>query len=143
MNKLEDVERKFRDLEQEQLLLHREVKQNEENTEKCNKEIQSVKEASQMKCKESKILNEKTFDCKQSEQSFSRKTNLKSHMKVDHGNRNLLQCDLCDNTFEESHQLELHLMNNHDTVAKYSCDICNKHFMKKWRLEKHFCLHAM
>jgi hypothetical protein len=72
------------------------------------------------------------------EKSFTRKDNLKSHLKTHIPNRNRpYECEKCDRGYLRRIDLVRHIETVHLGVRKYFCQVCTKSFTRKEGLQIH------
>ena len=76
----------------------------------------------------------KTIKCRDCEKDFIDKGTSTRHIKNNH--QRSYNCKQRDESFAASWNLEKH-MKSHDNVKLFKCNICEKDFVMKWRLEKH------
>ena len=60
---------------------------------------------------------------------FSKQTNLKSHSRIHHTERNY-SCDDCGSSFRRSHDLKRHQRSLHSDVKPFPCQKCAKRFSR-------------
>ena len=106
--------------------------------ESVSKELKEVKESiteSVDKEKESQM-----FPCKECENVFQQKRELRQHMKKKHVKSK--KCSECEQVFNENWLLEKH-MKTHDEIETFNCVLCDKTFFLEWRLSKHMMGHKI
>lgn len=69
------------------------------------------------------------------EKTFSKHTNLKSHLRIHKSDRNY-NCEDCSATFRRSHDLKRHQRSLHSDVKPYACGRCAKRFSRMVRLNQ-------
>ena len=72
----------------------------------------------------------KNLTCRICIKTFSRKGNLKNHVKAVHDETKEHQCESCKKTFSEKGNLERHIRIVHEKRKDFQCDSCDKRFMK-------------
>jgi uncharacterized Zn-finger protein len=60
---------------------------------------------------------------------FAKQTNLKSHSRIHHTERNFA-CDDCGSSFRRSHDLKRHQRSLHSDVKPFPCSTCGKRFSR-------------
>ena len=87
------------------------------------------------------VMNSKeSFKCRECEEIYSKKGDLRLHVKECHAIT--FKCKICDGTFDLRWKLENHLKEEHETRKEFKCDICSKEFVMKWRLNRHVRAHS-
>ena len=84
--------------------------------------------------------SKENYNCRECENIFSKKGELRLHVKEYHAIT--FKCKICDNTFDLRWKLENHLKEEHETRKEFKCDICSKEFVMKWRLNTHVRAHS-
>ncbi|XP_022102887.1 uncharacterized protein LOC110985817 [Acanthaster planci] len=78
--------------------------------------------------------------CRDCQMTFSSKSAMWVHRKVQHGNK-ILACEHCDMTFPRKYQLKEH-MRGHKGIKPFACPTCNKKFRTTAHLTSHMDLHS-
>ena len=72
--------------------------------------------------------------------SFSRKSYLRSHVKIIHEEMQINKCELCEKSFTSKRSLTNHLNNFHYNKKEFKCDFCGKACSLKGNLIQHMKL---
>ncbi|XP_056444421.1 uncharacterized protein LOC130381025 [Gadus chalcogrammus] len=89
---------------------------------------------------EGPLAVEKPYKCDQCKKRFSRKGNLKIHLRT-HSGEKPYKCDQCMMRFSEKGTLNKH-MRSHSGEKPYKCDQCTKCFSEKGSLKIHMRTHS-
>ena len=80
--------------------------------------------------------NGQKHQCDVCNKKFVHKTNLETHINVDHKNTQDFKCDQCPSQFGSKVLLNRHIQRVHFS-GKYKCDICNKEMTFKSQVSQH------
>uniref|UniRef100_A0A671LQP9 C2H2-type domain-containing protein n=1 Tax=Sinocyclocheilus anshuiensis TaxID=1608454 RepID=A0A671LQP9_9TELE len=83
---------------------------------------------------------EKPFTCQQCKKSFTQKQNLNVHMRI-HTGEKPFTCQQCGQSFTNKGNLNAHLR-SHTGEKPFTCQHCGKSFTQKVNLEVHLRLHT-
>ena len=79
------------------------------------------------------------YSCKFCDRVFTRKDNMKAHVRSQHGSPDIAKpntCEVCSKTFSRSTHLKLH-MKTHTGQGMFPCDVCHKSFKMLSCLKRH------
>ena len=83
-------------------------------------------------------FDRKGHDCDYCQRSFSKKTDLTTHLLTVHKiGKPRVPCEYCDKTFPEKHNLAQHKNKAHKMGKSFNCDICDKEFYSKQNYNNH------
>lgn len=80
------------------------------------------------------------FKCRKCNIAEDTAKKLKNHVQEKHPTK--VDCDVCKNSFTKNSDLESHMKRVHQEAGKFECDLCDKKFILKWRLKKHIINHS-
>lgn len=80
-------------------------------------------------------LASKKYNCSHCQQSFTRQSNLKSHLVI-HSQEKKFTCDTCSSKFRRIHDLKRHLM-LHTGERPFLCENCGRRFARGDALIRH------
>ena len=110
-------------------------------TEKCSKYMCDLCEATfsqnggLLKHRKSVHKEFRNYSCKQCDQSYYRKTELKRHVEVTHrGER--YSCKICDRSYTRDKHLQKHVKATHQGI-RYNCKECDRSYTDKTELKYH------
>jgi len=83
---------------------------------------------------------QKPYGCSLCNKSFSRKRDVKRHMRVHNGEK-LYSCSQCSKSFAHSSKLQVHLR-VHSGEKPYSCSQCSKSFARSSAFKVHLRIHS-
>uniref|UniRef100_A0A6P7GQV6 Gastrula zinc finger protein XlCGF7.1-like isoform X4 n=1 Tax=Diabrotica virgifera virgifera TaxID=50390 RepID=A0A6P7GQV6_DIAVI len=86
------------------------------------------------------VTAHKPITCEICCKMFSRKGNLKEHMKI-HTEDKLFLCEICSKTFSRRHYLKEH-MRIHTGDKPFTCETCSYRFSRKSSLKTHMRIHT-
>ena len=79
----------------------------------------------------------KVFQCENCTENFTRKNDLKLHMKIRHYIQSIFKCDQCNNSYRYQKNLQQHKLEKHGPELKrYACPDCGKVFFPKKKYGK-------
>lgn len=67
---------------------------------------------------------------------YSKRSNLRAHVKNYHGEVSLIHCNICQKEFKEKSNLKRHILEKHEGI-KHQCDLCKKSFTSKYYVKNH------
>ena len=79
----------------------------------------------------------KDYKCDSCGKSFSQSENLKRHIKILHEGQKNYKCDSCGKSFTQSGDLNIHIKTIHEGQRNYKCDYCLKSFTQSGHLKIH------
>ena len=82
-------------------------------------------------------IEEKRYLCEFCQKPFSRKDNMKNHIKAVHNAIKDLYCDKCPLAFSRVDNLKKHLLTVHEETQSNMCDICGKAFNRSQDMISH------
>ncbi|CAK8686468.1 unnamed protein product [Clavelina lepadiformis] len=99
-------------------------------------------ERNKVNCSSIIVKNDKRkhFCCTVCAKSFTKKSNMKRHLKTHTGTR-LYQCEVCSKSFSLSSNLQRH-MKVHSGERPYKCKVCCKSFSDSSDLKRHMKVHT-
>ena len=84
---------------------------------------------------------EKSHQCAQCNKSFTLKSSLAKHVRVQHG-ENPYQCAVCGESFSFKGKLRRHMTAEHSSDKPYQCDQCGRSFTQKGNMVEHMWTHS-
>lgn len=106
----------------------------------CNKCGKQIKGKQAFKIHLRIHSGERPFVCEVCHRSFTRQSDLSSHMFTHNENMKPHQCNLCGKQFAKPYQIKIHMMVHRDE-RPYHCDVCNKKFRFWDKLKGHIRTH--
>ncbi|XP_037544421.1 gastrula zinc finger protein XlCGF26.1 [Nematolebias whitei] len=83
---------------------------------------------------------QKLFSCNNCDKTFTRKTDLKSHLEIHSGEKPFV-CDVCGQRFTRKTTLDIHAR-IHTGEKPFGCDFCGQRFTQKSTLITHMRIHT-
>ena len=87
--------------------------------------------------------SEKIYECNECYKRFSKKYNLKMHIKGVHQEERPFKCTICPKAFKRKAHLQAHLKKIHSIKPKiHVCKDCAEEFSSPYELKRHRCTHT-
>ena len=87
--------------------------------------------------------DEKPYQCDMCRKRFTERSNLKTHMLTDEGERSdIFECDVCLKQFTRRSYLKKHML-IHTGERPHKCDVCQKTFAQRSHLKSHLLTHTI
>ena len=136
---IKDIETKLKNLQQNQNILNETTRELEKYRMTTSSLMDTLTTQISTMTGKRKDNDGSMFKCKQCDAGFIKRSNLQSHIELNH--EKSILCKVCGDKFSKSHQLEDHMQRVHKHSKRFLCGECNMGFLMRWRLHKHLEVH--
>ncbi|ALC48847.1 CG11398 [Drosophila busckii] len=85
---------------------------------------------------------ERPYKCQHCDQSFTQRSNLRSHKLATHQNIASFKCHKCERSFKRKRLLDAHIKSKHDGLRDLKCQHCAATFSHPVNFKKHMLCHT-